>query len=415
MAAAGAVVGALIALGGWIARRTGAPSRTAAALAALGVAPLVVYDALALFTGHRAASVPAHGALSAAIALGALFAVGWGARVYGGRLAPRRRRELRAGWTAAAALFAVGAGCHLANRLVLPRLYHWFHLSLGAATLVAFVLAVRLRSRGGRAAGVALLAAATALACFVSVVGLGRSQGLRYVAYERTTLTALALRALPASGEARTAAASGRQVGRTRASAAARRPAPPAGGRPAHHHRRAPIRSRRRLRLRPQHDPPPRPAGRRGDALFTRLFPGAAHLLLRVVDADVEVLPDHGPPRAGRTARHDRFGAAQLRLEDGGVLSAGRLLHRLEQAENLRRDELRLRVRQVRVHRRPAPRRSAARLLRHGQAQPVVRLGPLLRAPRALRRARRVSVRRRATSTATTARSPTPTPPSGDW
>ncbi len=208
IAAAGLLVGALIAFAGWMARRTRAPARTAALLAAVGAAPLVVYDAFALFTGHRAASVPAHGAISAALALGALCAVGWGAHVYGGRLARAQAATTRA-WTAPAALFAVGVGCQLANRLVLPRLYQWFHLSLAAATLIAFVLAFRLRTRGGRAAGVGLLAAATALACVVSLIGLGRSQGLRYAAYERTALTALALRALPAGQAAHTAAGAG--------------------------------------------------------------------------------------------------------------------------------------------------------------------------------------------------------------
>ena len=210
IAAAGAIVGALIAVAGWIARRTTAPARTAAALAAVGAAPLVVYDAFALFAGHRAASMPAHGAISAALALGALLAVGWGARVYGGRLARTQIATARAKRDpvpvlAPLVLFAVGAGCQIANRLVLPRLYQWFHYSLAAATLVAFVLAVRLRTRGGRASGVGLLAAATALACAASIVGLGRSQGLRYAAYERTALTALALRGLPAAQRTHTA------------------------------------------------------------------------------------------------------------------------------------------------------------------------------------------------------------------
>ncbi|HSY38754.1 MAG TPA: sulfatase, partial [Polyangia bacterium] len=119
------------------------------------------------------------------------------------------------GWRAPApvVLFALGAGCQLANRLVLPRLYPWFHLSLAAATLVAFVLAVRLLARGGRAAGVGLLAAATALACVASMIGLGHSQGLRYAAYERTALTALALRALPAPRGAHTVALGGPRAG----------------------------------------------------------------------------------------------------------------------------------------------------------------------------------------------------------
>ena len=69
--------------------------------------------------------------------------------------------------------------------------------------------------------------------------------------------------------------------------------------------------------------------------------------------------------------RHDTI-AAVLRnygWRTAAFYPAGRLLHRLEEAEDLRRHELRLRVRQVRVHRRPAPRRSAARLLRHRQAR----------------------------------------------
>ena len=230
IAAAGVLVGALIAVAGWIARRTRAPARTAAVLAAVGAAPLVVYDAFALFSGHHAASVPAHDAISVALALGALLAVGWGARLYGGRLA-----RAQAGTTSASmpplALFAVGAGCQIANRLVLPRLYQWFHLSLAAATLVAFVLAVRLRTRGARAAGVGLLAAATALACVASLIGLGRSQGLRYAAYERTALTALALRALPAGQAAHTGALGGPHPGATDPSGLSDLPPLPTGPR----------------------------------------------------------------------------------------------------------------------------------------------------------------------------------------
>ncbi len=212
LAVAGAVAGALIAAGGWIARRTGAPARTAAALAAVGAAPLVVYDALALFSGHHAASVPAHGLISAALALGALCAVGWGARVYRGLLGRAQAATTRpwmAGAPASLALFAAGAGCQIANRVVLPRLYPWFHLTLAAATLLALVLAIRLLARGGRLAGVGLLAAATALACVASIFGLGRSQGLRYAAYERTALAGLALRALPATRGAHPVAGGG--------------------------------------------------------------------------------------------------------------------------------------------------------------------------------------------------------------
>ena len=211
IAAAGAVFGGLVALAGWITRRTRAPARTTVAFAALLAAPLVI-DAFALFAGHQAASVPAHGAISAALALGAVLAVVWGVRVYQGRLA-RVQAATQRDWLAPLALFVAGAGCQVANRLVLPRLYQWFHLTLAAVTLVALVLAVRLLARDGRASRVGLLAAATALACAASIFGLGRSQGLRYAAYERTALTALALRALPATRSAHLSAVGGPHAG----------------------------------------------------------------------------------------------------------------------------------------------------------------------------------------------------------
>ncbi|HTB57709.1 MAG TPA: sulfatase-like hydrolase/transferase [Polyangia bacterium] len=212
MAATGALVGLVVAVAGSIARRTRAPARSAAVLAALGAAPLIVYDAVSLFTGHRSASVPAHGAISAAFALGALVAVGWGARVYGAWLARDRIATTRT-WMTPLALLAVGVVCQIANRLVLPRLYQWFHLSLAAATLLAFLLAVRLLTRGGRAAAVGLLAAATAIASVASIIGLGHSQGLRYAAYERTALTALALRVLPAARRSHPVGAGGPRAG----------------------------------------------------------------------------------------------------------------------------------------------------------------------------------------------------------
>jgi arylsulfatase A-like enzyme/HEAT repeat protein len=211
IAAAGAIFGVLVGVAGWITRRTREPARTTLIVAALLAAPLVI-DSFALFAGHQAASVPAHGVISAVLALGAVLAVVRGARVYQERLA-RADAATKRGWVAPLALFAAGVGCQIVNRLVLPRLYQWFHLTLGAATLVAFVLAVRLLARGGRAWGVGLLAVATAVACIASILGLGHSQGLRYAAYERTALTALALRALPATGGAHTVAGSGPHAG----------------------------------------------------------------------------------------------------------------------------------------------------------------------------------------------------------
>ncbi len=213
VAAAGGLVGALAALGGWLGRRTKAPERTVALLAALAAAPLVAYDAGALFAGHRAASVPGHQAISLGLGAAALAAVGWAARRYARRL---RAGEGRAGSPVPVlVLFLVGAGCQLANRLVLPRLYQWFHLTLAVATLLAFVLALRVRARGWRGARVGLLVAAAVAGSVASLAALGASQGLRYAAYERTTLTAFALRALPSPGAVRGVATGGERAAGT--------------------------------------------------------------------------------------------------------------------------------------------------------------------------------------------------------
>jgi arylsulfatase A-like enzyme/HEAT repeat protein len=205
MASAGGLLGLIVAAGGWLSRRTAAPSRTAGLLAALVAAPLLSYDAFALFTGHRAASLSGHHAISIGLAVVALLAVAKLAGLYARRLVRATETTRRPG-AVASALLLVAVGCELANRLVLPRLYHWFHLSLAAATLVAFVLATRLLVQGGRRRRTAFLAAVTAAACAASLVALGASQGLRYVAYERTALTSFALRALPLSPTARTVA-----------------------------------------------------------------------------------------------------------------------------------------------------------------------------------------------------------------
>ncbi|HLK88390.1 MAG TPA: sulfatase-like hydrolase/transferase [Polyangia bacterium] len=207
LAAAGGLFGFGAAAGGWLARRTRAPGRTTALLAALAAAPLVISDAFALFVGHRAASLPGHVVISVALAFAGLVAVGWAARAYGRRPDHAGRARI-----AAVLLFAFGVGFELANRAVLPRLYAWFHLSLAAATLAAFVLATRAvvgRARPLRAAG---LAVAAAVACGAAVFALSGSQVLRYVASERTVLTAVALRALPAPHRQETMAFGGRHA-----------------------------------------------------------------------------------------------------------------------------------------------------------------------------------------------------------
>jgi arylsulfatase A-like enzyme len=193
IAAAGGMLGALCAAGRWIAGRTRGPARVSAALAALGAAPLLIYDAFALFTGHQAASVPGHAAISVVLSLAGLGAVFALSRAYGRWLAaPRARRA-----PGAAVLLALGCGCQLANRSILPRLYGWFHLTLAAATLILLVLSVRLLVVGGRRWRAGLRAAAAVAACWLATGALRGSQVLRYAAHERTALASLALRALP--------------------------------------------------------------------------------------------------------------------------------------------------------------------------------------------------------------------------
>jgi arylsulfatase A-like enzyme len=193
IAVAGGILGALCAVGGWIAGRTRAPSRVSAALAALGAAPLVVYDAFALFTGHQAAAVPGHAAISVVLSLAGLAAIFALSRAYRRWLAaPRARRA-----PGALVLLALACGCQLANRSILPRLYGWFHLTLAAATLLLLLLSVRLIVARGRRWRAGLLTAAAVAACWMATRELRGSQVLRYAAHERTALASLALRALP--------------------------------------------------------------------------------------------------------------------------------------------------------------------------------------------------------------------------
>ena len=71
LAFAGGLGGLAIAAGEALVRRTRHPARWAGALWTLAFAPLLIYDAFALFSGPKAAHIPAHGALSvAAVVLG---------------------------------------------------------------------------------------------------------------------------------------------------------------------------------------------------------------------------------------------------------------------------------------------------------------------------------------------------------
>ena len=194
------------------ARRRAWLPEAALALAAL---PVLGYGAFQAFTGHRAASLPGHHVVSVLLALLATAAVFGAARRFRALLA---RRETGGGPSAlgvavrVAAAAAAALGCELANQLVLPRLYPWFHAGLAILTVVAAMLAARLglATRGPSAAGVkgarwTLLGAAvaTALAVFAGVKAHS-SQIVRFAALERTASTAQLLRLSPVSMHAKT-------------------------------------------------------------------------------------------------------------------------------------------------------------------------------------------------------------------
>jgi arylsulfatase A-like enzyme/HEAT repeat protein len=201
LALAGGGLGLVAALGSAVARRTRDPGRTSAALAAVVAAPVLVADAFAMFTGHLAASLPGHQAISvvlAALAVGATFVL---ARRYARVVAGQGSRRV-----AVASCVLVASIAELANRVVLPRLYVWFHQTLAAVTLAAAVAAVRLIWPRPRAWLPGLLAAGAVAAALASVAGLRGSQVLRYAASERTALASVALRNAPALGRATPAA-----------------------------------------------------------------------------------------------------------------------------------------------------------------------------------------------------------------
>jgi arylsulfatase A-like enzyme len=202
VAAAAAVVAAL-------SRVERPSSRRGAVVAAVLACPLVFYDAFALFSGPKASRIPAHAAISVALGLLGAAAVYGLARAYGARLTSARASGGRARAVVLAfALIGVALGAHATNRVVLPRLYPWFHVTLSAATVVAALLGARLvvEARGPRSGRLRFVLAASVAAAVGVVFALGalrRSPVLRYAAHERTVLTSLALRAMPTTVESR--------------------------------------------------------------------------------------------------------------------------------------------------------------------------------------------------------------------
>jgi arylsulfatase A-like enzyme/HEAT repeat protein len=178
------------------------------AVALLLASPLLIYDAFALFHGAQASRIPAHHLISVLLILvgaGGLWAgttlwrglLSWaepradGNATSGGRRVPL----LAAGLLLALAALVVG----WANEHVLPRLYHWFHLSLTLSGLVLCGLAVRLLLGGGRSrlgrrwswilAAVAVIALAVGVTVEQPI--FAQSQRLRFYVYEKTQLASL--------------------------------------------------------------------------------------------------------------------------------------------------------------------------------------------------------------------------------
>ncbi|HVZ73447.1 MAG TPA: sulfatase-like hydrolase/transferase [Polyangia bacterium] len=204
LALTGVVAGVLVAALGRLARR-GAPDATerqTAFLATLVAAPIVFFDAFALFSGPKAARVPAHGAISVALGILGTAAIAAAVRGFAKRLGRARAHRLAAR-VVSVVLVAVVLALHSANRHVLPRLYPWFHATLAAATLALAVAAVRLLVETGprrlaSAAGAVAMVLVAVSGLAVSIAPIASSPVLRYAAHERTALTSLALRAVPA-------------------------------------------------------------------------------------------------------------------------------------------------------------------------------------------------------------------------
>jgi len=208
------VIGLVIAAVAVQLRRAGRRAWLPEALAGLLALPLLAYASFAAFTGHRAASLPGHQLLSALLALlgtALVFAVarrfrGLLARMAGGTGPAALGRALRV-----AGLGAFALACELANQLVLPRLYSWFHAALAVMTAAAALLAARLAlqprqgAAGGRGVRWSAVGAAVtlALAVFAGAKAHG-SQIVRFAALERTAATAQLLRLSPVSMHART-------------------------------------------------------------------------------------------------------------------------------------------------------------------------------------------------------------------
>jgi arylsulfatase A-like enzyme len=176
--------------------------------------PLLVYDAFALFQGAQASRIRGHHLLSVLLILLGVVAI-WVASTASRWLLDRAEPSpwqdsespgrKRLALVAGIVVLAAALGISWANLHVLPRLYHWFHLSFALLHLVLCILAVRLllgtarRVLGKRWSWI-LVGIAAVLLLAVAVVErptLAYSQSVRFFIYEKTQLASVFARALP--------------------------------------------------------------------------------------------------------------------------------------------------------------------------------------------------------------------------
>jgi arylsulfatase A-like enzyme/HEAT repeat protein len=206
----GACLGALLAAGclalaRLLGRLPGTGRWAGAAAAVVIAAPVVVFDAFALFTGAQASRLPGRHLISAVLVLVGLAGIVLVQRGFSQALAAARAGHRRVAGLWAAGCVALALLAAVANRLLLPRLYPWFHTTLTLVFLVALVLAattitIIARSQASAAgrrrpvllAAVCLLAVAGAGA---SIRSLGRSHAFLHLAHQ-APLTAAVLPAL---------------------------------------------------------------------------------------------------------------------------------------------------------------------------------------------------------------------------
>jgi arylsulfatase A-like enzyme/HEAT repeat protein len=180
--------------------------RVAVAAALMLLGPLVIYDALAVMGGTGVSRLPGRRLVSLVLALVGLLMLAAVTRVTVRRLAARDARGGgRVVW--AAVLLAAAAGLLAADRLVLPRLYPWFHLTLRVGVVLAMALVFRFwHGSGVDRRRAAVLALAMAVLAGGGLAAVRASHTLLFLAHERTQLLASGLHLVPLPAPGRRAA-----------------------------------------------------------------------------------------------------------------------------------------------------------------------------------------------------------------